>query len=204
MFRAILFCAAALVASAASAQRIYNLPAGQYLVTGEVRAVGPVINPSGPVVPPDGPVVPPVVSDFSKAVVAAVNTLPVSDKRHIAATKLTATYQMLAGQIKDGKIHPTQAVKAAELICPIALGADGKDWSGVFTVVNAAVAKAGTPADCAGVFDSAATAVLSTAPASSDGTAMTLAAAAEQYGIDWNAFLAFLMQLLTLLLPLLS
>lgn len=157
--------------------------------------------PTPPVPPPDDPVVPPVVpvSDLSKAIVAEISKIPASDKRHTAAMKLTATYQMLAGQVRDGKIHPTNAVAAADMICPIALGADGKQapWPAVFAVVNAAVGKAGTTEATAAVFDEAATATLSTVPASGD-----LEATAERYGFDWTSFLAFLMELLKILLPL--
>ena len=200
MVSRLVLLAAGLAASPAFAQRVYNLPAGSYVITGEVRAVGPVINPDGPIVPPgpDDPVVPPQTA-FAKAVTDAVAKIPASDKRHTAALKLTATYQMLAGQVKDGKIHPANAVQAADLICPIALGADKKDWGGVFSVVNDAVGKAGTPEATAAVFTAAADAVLSTVPAAGDGD---MAAAAERYGFDWDSFLAFLMQLLQILLPL--
>jgi hypothetical protein len=200
MSRLVLLAAflAASVAQAA-APSIYDLPAGKYLIDGAVRAIGPVIAPGGPVVPPpDDPVVPPEL-EFGNAVKAAVNKIPVSDARHAAAMKLSATYQMLGGQVKDGKIHPTSAVKAAEMICPIALGSDGKAWGGVFAVVNAAVGKAGTPEATAAVFDAAASAVLVTVPASSDGD---MEKAAAQYGFDWTSFMAFLMQLLQILLPL--
>ena len=204
MFRILLLCAAVLAASfasAADAVKIYNLPAGQYLISGEVRAIGPVISPDGPVVPPVPPVDPvvPTPTVFSKAVVAEVNKIPASDKRHESALKLTATYQMLAGQIKDGKIHPSNAVQAADLICPIALGADKSAWTGVFAIVNAAVGKAGTPEATAGVFTTAADAVLSTIPAAGDGD---MAAAAARYGFDWDSFMSFLMELLKILLPL--
>jgi hypothetical protein len=205
MFRLSLILATVLAASPAFAQRVYDLPAGQYLITGEVRAIGPVISPDGPVVPPPvDPVVPPVVPvpQFSKSVTDAVGKIAVSDKRHESALKLTATYQMLGGQVKDGKIHPTNAVAAADMICPIALGSDGKTWAGVFTVVNTAVGKAGTPEATAAVFDAAATAILSTVPAAGDGSDEDMQQAAERYGFDWTTFMAFLMQLLQILLPL--
>jgi hypothetical protein len=192
---------AAVSLQAADAAKIYNLPAGSYVITGQVRAVGPVISPDGPQPDPnpDPNPDPTPVSQFSKAVTDAVAKIPASDKRHTAALKLTATYQMLAGQVKDGKIHPANAVQAADLICPIALGPDKKDWGGVFSVVNAEVGKAGTPEATAATFTAAADAVLSTVPAAGDGD---MQAAAERYGFDWDSFLAFLMQLLQILLPL--
>lgn len=183
--------------TAASVQTItvFRVTAGDYVIQG-----GTLV-PFGtqPIPTPDPTPDPTPVSDLSKAVVAEINKIPVSDKRHTAAMKLTATYQMLGGQVRDGKIHPTNAVAAADLICPIALGADGKQapWPGVFSVVNAAVGKAGTVEATAAVFDEAATATLSTVPASGD-----LEATAERYGFDWTSFLAFLMQLLQILLPL--
>lgn len=170
---------------------------GWYAVSGSQIVA---FQPGGPIVPP--PVVPPVVppvSKFAKDVTDAVAKIPVSDKRHEAAMKLTATYQILAGQVKDGKIHPTSAVQAAELICPIALGSEKAAWTGVFAIVNDAVGKAGTADATAAVFTAAADAILATVPAASDGD---MKAAAERYGFDWDSFLAFLMELLKILLPL--
>ena len=188
---------AASVVSAAEPQQItvWKLEAGYYMVSGS-QIVS--FAPGGPIVPP---VVPPVipVSQFSKSVTDAVGKIPASDKRHESALKLTATYQMLAGQVKDGKIHPTSAVQAADLICPIALGSEKAAWSGVFSIVNDAVGKAGTADATAAVFTAAADAVLSTVPAAGDGD---MKAAAARYGFDWDSFLAFLMQLLQILLPL--
>ena len=199
MIRAILFMAAFISASAAVAAQpvkivVYQLDAGYYVVqNGEIVPFPP----NGPIVPPTPPIVP--VSQFAKAVTDEVAKIPASDKRHTAALKLTATYQMLAGQVSDGKIHPANAVQAADLICPIALGTDKAAWGGVFSVVNAAVGKAGTPEATAAIFTEAADAVLSTVPATGDGD---MAAAAERYGFDWDAFLAFLMELMKILLPL--
>jgi hypothetical protein len=82
------------------------------------------------------------------------------------------------------------------------LSGDKAAWGGVLAVVNTAVGKASTAADCAGVFDSAAMAVLSTVPASGDGSDEAMQAAAERYGFDWTSFMEFLMKLLTVLLPL--
>jgi len=190
----------ALVVTAATASEpqqitVWKLDAGYYIVSGSQIVSFP---PGGPVVPPgpDDPVVPPS-TPFAQAVTAAVNQIAVSDKRHQAAMKLTATYQMLAGQVKDGKIHPTSAVAAAELICPIALGSEKAAWVQVFSVVNAEVGKAGTPEATAAAFTTAADAVLATVPASGD-----LQAAAERYGFDWDKFMAFLMELFLKLLPL--
>ena len=204
--RAFLFTAAFLAASVASAQGpVFKItkPGYYQLLNGRLAPVQVIdVDDPTPPLPPDDPTPPPQpATDLAKAVTAAVQKIPVSDKRHAAAMKLTATYQMLGGQVKDGKIHPASAVKAAEMICPIALGADGKAWAGVFSVVNAAVGKAGTPAATAAVFDEAATAVLAMVPAAGDGED-AMAAAAERYGFDWTTFMAFLMQLLQMLLPL--
>ena len=187
------------LASAAEPQQItvWKLDAGYYIVSGSQILAFP---PNGPVVPPVTPDVPPVVptTEFQKRVGDAVMSIPASDARHQAALKLTATYQMLAGQVKDGKIAPANAVAAAELICPIALGTDKAVWAPVFSVVNDAVSKAGTPEATAKVFTDAADAVLSTVPASGDGD---MKAAATRYGFDWDKFMEFLMQLLQILLP---
>lgn len=199
-----LFLVAILAASVVSAAEPQQMTVfrisepGYYMISGS-QIVS--FAPGGPVVPPVDPVVPPVipVSAFSKAVTDAVAKIPASDKRHESALKLTATYQMLAGQVKDGKIHPTSAVQAADLICPIALGSEKAAWSGVFSIVNDAVGKAGTADATAAVFTAAADAVLSTVPAAGDGD---MKAAAARYGFDWDSFLAFLMQLLQILLPL--
>lgn len=199
MMRAILILVSMLIASVLVATEPQQITVWRITEPGDYVIVGSQIvhyAPNGPVVPPvDPPVVP--TTDLAKAIVAEIAKIPATDKRHTAAMKLTATYQMLAGQVKDGKIHPANAVAAADLICPIALGTDGKAWAGVFSVVSTAVGKAGTAEATAAVFDEAATAVLSTVPASGD-----LEATAEKYGFDWNAFLAFLMQLLQILLPL--
>ncbi len=183
------------LASAAQPQQItvWKLDAGYYIVSGSQILAFP---PEGPVVPPDDPVVPPS-TPFAQAVTAAVNQIAVSDKRHQAAMKLTATYQMLAGQVKDGKIHPSNAVQAAELLCPIALGSEKAAWGRVCSVVTDEVSKAGTPEATAAVFTAASDAVLATVPASGD-----LQAAAERYGFDWDKFMAFLMELIVKLLPL--
>ena len=183
------------VASASEPQQItvWKLDAGYYIVSGSQIVAFP---PGGPVIPPNDPVVPPQ-TPFAQAVTAAVTAIPESDKRHQAAMKLTATYQMLAGQVKDGKLHPTSAVAAAELLCPIALGSDKAAWGPVLAVVNAEVGKAGTPEATAAAFTQAADAVLATVPASGD-----LQAAAERYGFDWDKFMTFLMELFLKLLPL--
>jgi hypothetical protein len=200
MMRAILILVSVLIASVLTAAEPQQITVWRITEPGDYVIVGIQIvhyTPSVPVVPPvDPPVVLPT-TDLAKAVVAEISKLPATDKRHTAAMKLTATYQMLAGQVKDGKIHPTNAVAAADMICPIALGTDGKAWASVFSVVNAAVGKAGTAEATAAVFDEAATTTLSTVPASGD-----LEATAERYGFDWTSFLAFLMKLLEILLPL--
>jgi hypothetical protein len=194
MSRLVLLAAvlAASVASTASAQRVYNLPSGQYVITGEVRAVGPVISPDGPVVPP--PVVPPPVvpATLTKAVTDAVNAIPSSDKRNAAALKLSKVYGMMAGQ----KLPPAKAVEAVNTIVNLGLGADSKTLEGVYAVVNAALGKCTTDAAVSAVLSEAADAVGATVPASGDEHQT-----AEKYGIDWDKFMSFIMQLLTVLLP---
>lgn len=189
----------ALMASVASAAdpvkiTVFRLDSGYYVIQGGEIVAFP---PNGPIVPPDVPN--PPTTEFSKAVTAAVTMLPANDQRHAAALKLAAVYRLLAQQVKDGKIHPTSAVKGAELLCPAALGADSKDWGGVFLVVNAAVGKAGTPDATAAVFVEAADTVQSTTPA---GDYDDMQMAASRYGFDWDKFMTFLMQLLQVLLPL--
>ena len=198
------------VASASEPQQItvWKLDAGYYIVSGSQIVAFP---PGGPVIPPNDPVVPPQ-TPFAQAVTAAVTAIPESDKRHQAAMKLTATYQMFAGQLKDGKLHPTSAVAAAELLCPIALGSDKAAWGPVLAVVNAEVGKAGTPEATAAVFTQAAEVVLSTVPNSGPALAMMQAGMmmgeneemtklAKSFGFDWSKFMEFVMDLFLKLLP---
>lgn len=199
MFRMLLALVTIAVTSQALAAQpekitVYRLDAGYYVIQGGDIVAFP---PNGPVVPPIPPVVP--TNELAQQVTAAINLIPANDQRHAAALKLSAVYTMLADQVRTGNIHPTNAVKAAELLCPAALGLDSRDWGNVFSVVNAAVGKAGTPDATSAVFTKAAEAVQSTLPAGDyDDTAM----AASRYGFDWDKFMAFLMQLLQVLLPL--
>lgn len=159
-------------------------------------AVRLTVGPSPKPVPGPDPK-PEPVNEFAKSVVAAVNKIPVSDKRHELAMKLSAVYNMLSQQVQSGGIHPTNAVQAADLLCMTVLGGEKNTWAGVTAIVNAAVSKAGTAEATALVLTQAGDAVLSTVPASGD-----LEQAAARYGFDWTTFMAFLMELLKILLPL--
>lgn len=187
----------AAVASAAEPQQmtVWKLEAGYYMVSGSQIIAFP---PGGPLVPPvDPPVVPPVVpvSAFAKSVADAVAKIPVSDKRHEAALKLSKTYQMLAGQT----LPPAKAVEAVDKIVAMVLSAsDVATWAGVSSEVTAALAKCTTESAVSAVLNEASVAVGASVPASGDDEKAT----AELYGIDWDAFMKFLMQLLTMLLPL--
>lgn len=139
-------------------------------------------------VPPQPP-----QTDLAAQIVAEINKVPVSDKRHEVALKLSKTYEMLAGQ----KLPPSKAAEAVKTIVSLALGSDSGVLSGACSVVNAALGKATTEAAVSDVLKQAADAVGSTVPSAGDE-----AETAAKYGIDWEKFLAFLMQLLTMLLPL--
>lgn len=104
---------AASVASSAAAQKIYNLPAGQYLITGEVRAVGPVISPDGPVVPPvPGPVVPPadVLSADAKAVKTAAEGATADPNRANTAKGLATAAGLIRKSVADGTLPNYEAI----------------------------------------------------------------------------------------------
>ncbi len=212
--RPILILAAVLAASVATAAeplKVYKLDAGHYLITGTNVSVQPVqiVTPDVPTPPP-----PPVpVDELSKAVTAAVNTIPATDARHAAALKMAAICQVLGGQISAGKIHPTDAAQALQLIGKAGLGKDAKTWEPVLAVIESALSKATTAEASAKVLDTAGAAVLATVPAS-DAAVATMQAGgednaafkslAEKYGFDWNKFLEFIMQLLMVLLPLIT
>lgn len=193
MLPRMLFLVAMLCASLASAAQpqqitVWKLDAGYYVVSGSQILAFP---PAGPIVPPDDPVVPPG-TPFAQAVTAAVNAIPATDQRHAAALKLAKVYEALAGQ----KLPPAKAVEAISTIINLGLGKDSKVLEGVYSVVNAAVAKCADEAAVSAVLAQAAEAVQATVPASGDEKA-----AAERYGIDWDKFLTFIMDLLVKLLP---
>lgn len=193
MIGRLIFCAAILAASVASAAEpqqivVWKLDAGYYVVSGSQILAFP---PSGPVVPPVDPPVTPV-NDLTQAITAAVNAVPAGDKRNAAALKLSKIYEMLAGQ----KLPPAKAVEAVNTIVNLGLGSDKETLAGVYSVVNAALGKCTTEAAVSAVLTEAADAVGASVPASGDERQT-----AEKYGIDWDKFLSFIMQLLTVLLP---
>lgn len=200
---------AALTATADGQVKIYKLEAGHYMVQGDGIVTCQIVAPDVPT-PPN----PPVPSDLAKAIVAAVNAIPVNDARHTAALKLAAVCQVIGGQVADGKIHPTDAAQALSLVAKAALAKDATAWSGVLTVIESALTKATTADASAKVFSAAGAAVLSTVPNSADAVATlqsgplkdnaAFKSLAQKYGFDWDTFLAFLIQLLTLLLPLIT
>lgn len=210
--------AAVLAASPAFAQRVYNLPTGQYLITGEVRAVGPVINPDGPVIPPvTPPVVPPVVppvNDFSGKVTAAVNAISISEQRHAAAVKVSGIYQMIGSKVEDDTLPFASAGNAVNWMMKPAIGAtDAATWAGVTAIVEAKLNGCQSKADCLSTLNTAASSVLATAPKSEAAVAAlepgvmlddneTFQTLAKAYGFDWNAFLMVLLELFMKFLPL--
>lgn len=226
--------------AAASVQTItiYRVTAGDYVIQG-----GTLV-PYGvqPPVPPDDPVVPPVVptTALAKAIVAEINKIPVSEKRHEQATKLTAVLQLVGTKVGDGTLPHTSAGQALDLLAKAALGnTDSKTWqallgmldsgqlgsllekaggaydtwSPVLNLIESELSKQTAKIGCVSVLETASEAVLSTVPDSGPalevmrsgkmlGENEELVKLAKAYGFDWTAFMSFLMQLLTLLLPL--
>ena len=195
---------AASVASTADAQRVYNLPAGQYLITGEVRAVGPVISPDGPVVPPVDPVVPPVVDDSAKMMAEIIKALPETDGRHQNAIKFAGTLKLLADQAKEKQLSADTIIKVYSPLMAVAVS--DSDWKPVHEFVLAGVKKCQSPAVCSSLLGQFAAGAMSTVPVKGDkekfrGTSSDeIAAAAEEYGFDWSALLKLLLPLLLALL----
>lgn len=172
---------------------------GRYVleISGSVATVTPLtLLTVGPVPPGPGPGPGPEPSEFSKVVVVEVNKIAANDSRHAAALKLSKTYEMLA----DQTIPADKTVEAVNTIAKLALGSDAATWSGVTAVVNQALGKCTTEAAADAVLNGAASAIASTVPSSGD---EDMAAVAERYGLDWEKFLSFLMDLLIKLLPLL-
>lgn len=203
---------AASFASTAHAQRVYNLPSGQYLITGEVRAIGPVISPDGPVVPPVvvPPVTPPVippVNSFAANVTAVVNAIPVSEQRHAAAVKICGVYQMVGSKVEDDTLPFASAGSAVSWLLKPAIGAtDAATWAGVNAIVEAKLNGCQSKADSLAALNTAASSVLATAPKSEAAVAAlepgvmlddneTFQTLAKAYGFDWNVFLMTLLEL---------
>jgi hypothetical protein len=95
---------------AAAQQRIYNLPAGQYLITGDVRAVGPVISPDSPVVPPVYPVVP---STKAAAIKAAAEAATSDPQRATTASNLASVMGLVKNQVDAGTLKDYQSIAAS-------------------------------------------------------------------------------------------
>ena len=96
--------ASVLVASTAEAQRVYNLPAGQYLITGEVRAVGPVISPDGPAPTPTPDPTPDALTARAKAIKMAAEKAISDPNREQTATQLAELYRQIAVKVQDKAI----------------------------------------------------------------------------------------------------
>ena len=114
MVSRLVLLAAVLAASPAFAQKVYNLPSGQYLITGEVRAVGPVISPDGPVVPPvTPPVVPPVTPTKAAAIKAAAEAAVADPQRATTASNLASVMGLVKSQVEAGSLKDYQAIAAS-------------------------------------------------------------------------------------------
>ena len=205
MFRFMLALAVALAASSTFAQRVYNLPAGQYLITGEVRAVGPVISPDGPVIPPVEPVVPPVVpDDAAKLTADLIKALPASDTRHKNAIKLAGTLKLLADQAKERQLDSEAIVGVYSPL--MAYAVPDPDWKPIHAAILAGLKKCPSPAVCASTLEQYAAGAMSTVPSKADPKMVRgvssdeVAAAAEEYGFDWSMILEILLPLLLKLL----
>lgn len=202
MSRFMLALAVILTASSAFAQRVYNLPAGKYLITGEVRAVGPVISPDGPVIPPGpDPVIP---DDASKVTADLINALPASDTRHKNAIKLAGTLKLLADQTKERKLDSEAIVGVYSPLMAIAV--PDADWKHIHTAIVAGLKACPSPAVCASTLEQYAAGAMSTVPNQADPKIVRgvssdeVAAAAEEYGFNWATILNLLLPILLKLL----
>lgn len=202
MTRFLLFLVAILVATPAFAQQVYNLPAGQYLITGEVRTVGPVITPNGPVVPPvDPPVVP---TDVSRLTADLIKALPESNTRHKNAIKLAGTLKLLADQAKERKLEADAIIGVYSPLMAIAV--PDPDWKHIHSAILAGLKGCQSPAVCASTLEQYAAGAMSTVPNKADpklvrGASIDeVGAAAEEYGFDWSSILEILLPLLLKLL----
>lgn len=202
MSRFMLALAVILTASSAFAQRVYNLPAGQYLITGEVRAVGPVISPDGPVIPPGpDPVIP---DDASKVTADLINALPASDTRNKNAIALAGTLKMLADQTMERQLSSDVIVKVYSPLMAVAVPDD--NWKPIHAAILAGLKKCPLPATCASTLEQYAAGAMSTVPSKADpkmvrgASSNEIEAAAEEYSFDWSALLKLLLPLLLALL----
>lgn len=124
MTRGFLIAVGLLVAATSTAAdaRIYSLPAGQYLITGDVRAVGPVILPDSPFPPPQPPPVPfppptptpiPVVPSDAKALKAAAESATADPARTATAANLAAVATLLKQQVEKGSLKDYATISEA-------------------------------------------------------------------------------------------
>lgn len=176
---------------------ITGIQNGQYVLTirGGVATISPLTLLTLTPGPGPGPNLQPN-DELSKAVIAEVNKIPASDQRHGAALKLSKTLEMLA----DQTIPANKTVEATNTIVKLALGSDATTWSAVTARISEALSKCTTEAQADAVLDTAANAVMSTIPASMEASNAELA---KRFGIDWDVFLKFIMELIVKLLPLL-
>jgi hypothetical protein len=200
-FLAILVAFVAVVASAAETAKVYNLPGGSYLITGQVRAVGPVISPVGPVIPdPDDP----IPDDVSKLTRDLITALPASDTRHKNAIKLAGTLKLLADQTKERNLSSDAIAKVYSPLMAIAVPDD--DWKHIHTAILAGLKGCPSPAVCASSLEAWAAGAMSTVPNKADPKIVRgvgedeIAAAAEEYGFDWSMLFELLLPILLKLL----
>lgn len=115
--RLILILAVMSAASPAFAQRFYNLPAGQYLITGEVRAIGPVISPDGPVPNPQPDPTPNPQPDTltanAKAIKTAAERATSDPQREQTAMQLSELYRQIAVKVTEKAIVGQEMIALA-------------------------------------------------------------------------------------------
>ena len=220
----ILILLLAIVSPVVAQQTILEIPApGKYVLTiapgGAVSISGPVatISPGGVVVPPvvvpvDPPVVPPVVppvSEIAASIQAAVEAIPATAKRNETAAKVAGTYQLIAAQIKDGKIPQSSIPAVINGIKAFLTMGDGK-WEAVIDKTLTYIATCASPTACADVFTQSATGILATIPGpladapqvelseamQTAGFSQELVAKSERAGFDWAKWLPFILQLI--------
>lgn len=180
---------------------ITGLPKALYCL--DTRTDPPTVTPLTlvPIGPAPGPVPEPDPTpdaDLTKSIVAAVEKIPADDSRHAVALQLAKVYEMLAGQT----IPADKTIVAVNTIVKMMILDDVTEWSGVLDVVNEALGKCKTEAEADAVLVAASSAISSTVPAGDLSTDDAYKEAAGKYGLDWEKFLEKLIQLLTVLLPL--
>jgi hypothetical protein len=161
-----------------------------------------------PVVPPVPPVVPPV-SDIAASIQAAVEAIPATAKRNETAAKVAGTYQLIAAQIKDGKIPQSSIPAVINGIKAFLTMGDGK-WEAVIDKTLTYLATCASPTACADVFTQSATGILATIPEpqadapqvelsdamQAAGFSQELVAKGQLAGFDWAKWLPIILQLI--------